>query len=389
MRLETVNLAADCQFFVSTATVCRIKITPDVRSMSGFRAVTPGFGRQKQALAAAGPAWGSVGHPKPGFGVDSDGNRANRLRCISEHLLADETNSVTNNTYYWVVPHENFSMKLTRIAGSAPWASGLASFFLLALLAGSVMYWAMVLGAPATSIAPAGSLVSRNAGLDTGLAASLFGRADGAPRTASAPLPRNIRIVGIAASSDRSAAIIAVDGQPAGAFGVGQQIDDSLKVVSVSATEVVFDHRGEQIRVPAPASADLSALNANRDEQTASAQAQPRQADNNRLSPPVPAVATARPPLPPRQLPPAGAAAAGVIGSNPGNAAGPAPDRRRQQIGATPSLAANSQNSGAGAPGSGPPPSPGQSPRRLRQTQTALGQAFQGIGRNNGPVVQQ
>ncbi|MGH1360051.1 MAG: type II secretion system protein N [Burkholderiaceae bacterium] len=278
-------------------------------------------------------------------------------------------------------------MKLPRIAGSTPWVSGLASFTLLALLAGTLMYWSMVLAAPATSIAPAGSLVGRNSGLDTGLAGTLFGRADGAPRIASAPLPRNIKILGIAASSDRSAAIISVDGQAAGAFGVGQQIDDSLKVVSVSAKEVVFEHRGEQIRVPSPASADLTALNSN-----AEVQANGRPVDSQlaRTSPPVSAssraVASARPPLPPRSLPPAGAAASGSLA--PKNNGAPR-NRTRQLNGNSPRLAANSQSVSGVTPGNNRVTQQAPQVRRLPQRQTALGQSLQGIGRNGNPVVQQ
>ncbi|MFK7962632.1 MAG: type II secretion system protein N [Burkholderiaceae bacterium] len=279
-------------------------------------------------------------------------------------------------------------MKMPRLASSTSWGAGLASLLMLALLCGLIVYWGLALASPAVSIAPAGSLVSQSTGLDTGLASTMFGRANGAAPVASAPLPRNIKVVGIAASADRSAVIVSVDGQSAGAYGVGQQIDDSLKVVSVDSAEVVLEHRGETIRVPAPASADLSALNANADGlasgATSANAAGSSPAPAGTRSPPVQALSSppatratqqpsnnaraprrlastvhtggARPPLPPRTLPPAGAAAA-------------APRERL----------------------SAPPPPPNQpvaANSDPSQPQTALGRALQQMERSP-PVVRQ
>ena len=277
-------------------------------------------------------------------------------------------------------------MKMPRMASSTSWGAGLASLLMLALLCGLIVYWGLALASPSVSIAPAGSLVSQNTGLDTGLASTMFGTANGAAPVASAPLPRNIKVVGIAASADRSAVIVSVDGQAAGAYGVGQQIDDSLKVVAVDSAEVVLEHRGETIRVPAPASADLSALNANADglgggsstteasrfsptgappvpvraQRSPPVNQAPNRPSNNALAPRrlASTVTTggARPPLPPRTLPLAGAAAA-------------APRERL----------------------SAPPPSPSQpvaSSPDPNRPQTALGRALQQMERSP-PVVRQ
>ncbi len=271
-------------------------------------------------------------------------------------------------------------MKLPRMASSTPWGAGLASLLMLSLLCGLIVYWGLALASPSVSIAPAGSLVSQNTGLDTGLASTMFGRADGAAPVASAPLPRNIKVVGIAASAERSAVIVSVDGQSAGAFGVGQQIDDSLKVVSVDSAEVVLEHRGETIRVPAPASADLSALTGNADGVASRASGSntgspPASTVQARSSPPAalpprqPGVneraprrlassgntGGVRPPLPPRTLPPAGAAAA--------------PRERLRPPGSSPNqpIAAN---------------------QNANRPQTALGSALQQMERSP-PVVRQ
>lgn len=275
-------------------------------------------------------------------------------------------------------------MKMPRLASSTPWAAGLASLLMFSLLCGLVVYWGLALAAPAVSIAPAGSLVSQNTGLDTGLASTMFGRADGSAAIASAPLPRNIKVVGIAASADRSAVIVSVDGQSAAAFGVGQQIDDSLKVVSVDSREVVLEHRGETIRVPAPASGNLSALNSNNDGAIgngASGSSDPPAPTTAQSAPPLrePArqpsrnaraprrlastspTAGSRPPLPPRTLPPAGAAAAQPQRQSP-----PRQSQPRQQA------ASNQQ-----------PIASSQDPNR---PQTALGRALQQMERPS-PVV--
>ena len=152
-------------------------------------------------------------------------------------------------------------MKMPLVAGSATKLPGLTSLILIALFTGLAVFWGMSLTAPAVSIAPAGSLVSASGTLNTAFAAGLFGQVDGAAPVASAPLPRNIKVLGIMASADRSAAIITIDGRSPAAFGVGQEIDEGLKIVSVDRDEVVFDLRGEQIKVPSPASTDASALN--------------------------------------------------------------------------------------------------------------------------------
>ncbi len=151
-------------------------------------------------------------------------------------------------------------MKLPLVAGSASKLPGLTSLLCIALFTGIAVYWTMALAAPSVSIAPAGSLVSASGNLNTAYAATLFGRASGAAPIVSAPLPRNIKVLGIAASADRSAAIITVDGGSPQAFGVGTSIDENLKIVSVDPQEVVFEHQGEQIRVPSPVATDASAL---------------------------------------------------------------------------------------------------------------------------------
>lgn len=260
-------------------------------------------------------------------------------------------------------------MKLPRLPGTMSWVPGLASLLMMALLSGLIVYWGMLLAAPSVSIAPAGSLVGKSGGLDTTLASALFGRANGAGPIASAPLPRNIQVVGVAASADRSAAIISVDGQAAAAFGVGQSIDDDLKVISVSATEVIFEHRGEQIRVPAPPTGNLAALNQGDDGGSA-----PRaDASNQDSRPAIPPSArrgplannrrttSARPPLPPRRLPQAGAS---VV--RPANTRDSRSPRINKPRNATGPIARSSAASGSARP----------------QTQTALGQALQRVDRN-------
>lgn len=192
------------------------------------------------------------------------------------------------------------------------WPAVAATVLMLATLSGIVVFWAMQLLAPRVAIAPAGSLVDASAGMDTARAGALFGLADGSGPIAVAELPSNIKVIGVAASRSRSAAVIIVDNRPAAAFGVGQRVDDAIVVDSVSPQEVVLRRNGGLIRVPAPPSADLAVLTSNASADPDARAAATASPVATRTSAPRPAPAPSL--LPP--LPPAGAEAAAAAPAN-------------------------------------------------------------------------
>ena len=150
------------------------------------------------------------------------------------------------------------TMPITTVFDRTRWTSLAASFLSAAVLCGVIAYWAMILSAPRIAIAPAGSLIDRGAPSDLGPAQRLFGQVAGAAAASAAP--SNITVIGIVASSRNGSAILVVDGKPARPVGVGEEVEPGLKLISVSATEVVLERDGVQLRLPAPAGADLEVL---------------------------------------------------------------------------------------------------------------------------------
>ncbi len=312
-------------------------------------------------------------------------------------------------------------MNMTRLAGSQRWASWLASLLAIGVLAGLLVYWLMVLLAPAVVIAPSGSLVNQ-AIVDTTAANDLFGRIRTDQAAPAEPLPRNIQVVGVVAGGPRSVAIITVDNQPAAPFMVGQTIADGLTVESIDRREVVMLNRGESIRVPTPKPADLAVLTNVADESRQADDASTAQSTGGaavRTTPATrpgggnpranPAGAADKPmpanlsPLPPRRLPPAGADAAAAAAQNttggpappgsPGGTAAPTPGGNNNppgQVQPTPNPAgvAPGQAPGSGGPPSGGPQSGGPSGTTATGStdpavRSALGRALQrldGVG---------
>jgi general secretion pathway protein C len=216
-------------------------------------------------------------------------------------------------------------MKMMRTVNSGRWAPALVSLLMFALLCGLLVYWAMQLLAPPVTIAPSGSLVGNQAAIDTSSARTLFGSADGRP--AAAPPRRasvKVDVFGVVASAERAAAILGIDGKPAQAYGVGQPIDgdEDFTITEVSASEVVLDRGGEEIRVEVQSGGDLAVLTSGQNESAAAATAAPantrstgaRRPGNNRTR--NGARGASRPTLAPRRLPPSGAAAAAAAARN-------------------------------------------------------------------------
>lgn len=161
-----------------------------------------------------------------------------------------------------------------RPAGLAP---TLAAIALFAALCAIVAYWAMLIGAPRSPIAPAGSVLERRSALDLQSAGALFG----VPREAAArqaAAAANIQVVGVAASTAGNApavAILTVEGNPAKAYGVGDRISENVRLVSVAPTTVVIERAGMRVELPAPARPSIDVLTSGASRAGAAASAPP------------------------------------------------------------------------------------------------------------------
>lgn len=143
-------------------------------------------------------------------------------------------------------------MRLKRTVATRRWASSLAALALSGVLGATLAWWALQLFAPPVAIAPPGSLADQHGAPDLSASARLFGEPAGA-RTASTPAAMGeIRVLGVAASTLRGSAVIAVDGKPARAYMVGDAITDDARLVEVRADHAVIEQHGTRIALVAP-----------------------------------------------------------------------------------------------------------------------------------------
>jgi general secretion pathway protein C len=168
---------------------------------------------------------------------------------------------------------------------------------LFAALCGVATYWGLQLFAPRMAIAPAGSLVDWQKAPDLAAASRLFGMPASAVQSRrAAAAASNIKVIGVAASSQRGSAILSIDGKPPKAFMVGDKIDDHAMLVEVRPDVVIVEQAGGRVELPTPDRPDPALLSAG---PAAGASASSAAA-------PVPA-APRLPPVPPRPVPPAAA----------------------------------------------------------------------------------
>jgi general secretion pathway protein C len=221
----------------------------------------------------------------------------------------------------------------------------IVSLLLFAALCAIVAGWALQLLAPRAPIAPAGAVAQAQPPSDLSATGQLFG---GLPRAADAvaEAPSNIQVAGVIAAGPRGVALLSIDGRPAKPFAVGEPVADGMKVRSVSGDEVELERAGQPMRLAAPARASLAVLTSGPQRPTGGAA--------SGAAPPPPGL----PPLPPRTLPPAGAAAP-VQESVPAQAGNFAPSPPPIPANVQPSVAPAAP---AAAPAAGVPPLPGVPP---------------------------
>jgi general secretion pathway protein C len=146
---------------------------------------------------------------------------------------------------------------------SLGWPSWLATLALFMLLCAIAAYWALVLFAPRSPIAPAGASAERAALPELQLASQLFGATPGMVTAAAAS---NIQVIGIVAAGRRGSAILAVDGKPAKSFAVGEQLSSSQRLAEVRTDAVVVVGVGAPIELPVPESASMAVLTSGADQ---------------------------------------------------------------------------------------------------------------------------
>ncbi|MGD9945003.1 MAG: type II secretion system protein N [Burkholderiaceae bacterium] len=112
--------------------------------------------------------------------------------------------------------------------------------------------------APPVAIAPAGSIVDYGNAPDLGPAAQLFGQRN--LNAQAQPASSNIQVLGVAASARRASAVLSVDGGPAKAFMVGDEVSDGVRLVAVRADAAVIEQGGKRIELVAPQRPSLAIL---------------------------------------------------------------------------------------------------------------------------------
>lgn len=177
------------------------------------------------------------------------------------------------------------------------WPSWLATLALVALLCAIVTYWALVLIAPRSPIAPAGAASERGALPELQLASQLFGAT---PGMITAAVASNIQVIGIVAAGRLGSAILAVDGKPPKAYAVGEELSASQRLSEVRSNAVVVIGVGAPIELPVPEGHSVAVLTSGADQPrrgTPGALPSPA-APTLSVVPQLPGAARAQPPAP-------------------------------------------------------------------------------------------
>lgn len=257
-------------------------------------------------------------------------------------------------------------MRFKSPAATGRWAPHLAATVLFAALCGIATYWGLQLFAPRMAIAPAGSLVDWQKAPDLAAASRLFGLPPSAVQARqAAAVASNIKVIGVAASSQRGSAILSIDGKPPKAFMAGDKIDDHAMLVEVRSDVVIIEQAGGRVELPTPDRPDPALLSAG----PPAAGSVPSAAAPVSGVPAPPRL----PPLLPRAVAPAGAPVPPAAAPTPPPAAAPAPPP------AAPPLPAAS---------AGTEPPPAQPPAELQQPADGNPAAQPGVSGNPGGVRQ-
>jgi len=133
-------------------------------------------------------------------------------------------------------------MRLSFALPSAPRALRVLA---IAATAAGAGLWSAILLAPAPGDLPPALAMAAAPTSDTRAVAMLFGT-DGAIDT-------QISVLGLIAAGAHGAAVLSVDGGPARAYRVGEEIAQGLALAGVSPTGVELDRGGARVGAAAPA----------------------------------------------------------------------------------------------------------------------------------------
>lgn len=153
-------------------------------------------------------------------------------------------------------------MRSARRSSPVRWGPSAATVAALAVLGATIAYWGLQLLTPPAVIAPAGSLIDTASMPDIAPAQRLFGGGRGGDADepgAFSPAP-DIRVLGVAASTMRASAVLAIGSDIPRAWAVGDWIDDHLRLIAVEEDRIVLERDGERIELSPPARPSASLL---------------------------------------------------------------------------------------------------------------------------------
>ena len=131
---------------------------------------------------------------------------------------------------------------------------GLLAALVWAAAAAGVMYWGLLLAAPKTLPVLGLSSPPVLQGQSTPAVVKALGGATAAAQ-APTPISTQYKLLGVIASgTGQGSALIAVDGQPPKAFRVGQDVNDGLKLVSLTPRQAHLQSSGQALVLDLPVS---------------------------------------------------------------------------------------------------------------------------------------
>ncbi len=119
---------------------------------------------------------------------------------------------------------------------------------LLALVCAAAAYWIAKIATPAPTPAPPPVASPPPRDVDPVLAARMFGLV----QLANTQVTANVQVSGVFTAGSRSSAVLVVDGKPARAYMIGQQIAPGLTLAEVRHDGVTLESGGgrQDVRVP-------------------------------------------------------------------------------------------------------------------------------------------
>lgn len=115
------------------------------------------------------------------------------------------------------------------------------------VLGASLVWWAMQLLTPLPAAAPIPSPAGRVAVADAQVAASLFGQIVVASKaTEPAPAPSRLVAIGAIGRDRNGSALIAVDGQAAKTYRIGEEITPGIVLRSIGSKELTIEQQGQK-----------------------------------------------------------------------------------------------------------------------------------------------